>query len=75
MERYLNLGRDSGVALYEFGATSITVQFNDGASYLYTNESAGIEMIAEMKKLAIAGRGLNSFINKNVSKKYARRFR
>ena len=41
MERYRNLGRDSNVAAFEIGNGSITVEFNDGSQYLYTNESAG----------------------------------
>jgi len=41
MERYKNLGGDSGVTAYEIGQGSITVQFKDGAVYLYNNQSAG----------------------------------
>jgi hypothetical protein len=33
MERYKNLGRDSGVTGYELGDGSITVQFDDGSRY------------------------------------------
>lgn len=75
MERYRNLGGDSGVVAYEFGDTSITVEFSDGAHYLYTYQSAGSYNIEEMKRLAVAGRGLNSFINANVRKKYASKLR
>jgi hypothetical protein len=75
MERYKNLGGDSGVAAYEIENDSIKVQFDDGAIYLYNYQSAGAANIEEMKTLAIAGRGLNSFIMKHVRKKYAAKLR
>ena len=75
MERYRNIDGDSGVAGYETGADFIRVQFCDGAVYLYTNASAGSHNIEHMKQLAVAGDGLNAFINKNVRKEYARKER
>lgn len=70
MERYNNLGKNSGVSAYEIGAESITVQFSSGAVYLYTYKSAGSSNIEKMKLLAVAGKGLNSFIMRNVRKGY-----
>lgn len=75
MERYKNLGGDSGVAFYEIGSESITVQFTTCASYLYTYGSAGRHHIEKMKELAIAGHGLNSYIKKYVNRGYAGRLR
>jgi hypothetical protein len=75
MEHYKNIGGDSGVAGYEIGQGSITVQFKDGAAYLYTNQSAGSANIAEMQRLAIVGQGLNSFISRIVRKNYAQKLR
>jgi len=75
MEHYKNLGGDSGVAAYEIGPGSITVQFKDGSVYLYTDQSAGAASIAEMQRLAKDGQGLNSFINRVVKKGYARKLR
>jgi hypothetical protein len=71
VERYQNRGGDSGVAGYEFGADYIRVQFKDGAIYLYTHASAGAQNIEQMKRLAEAGQGLNSFISTTVRKSYA----
>jgi hypothetical protein len=71
MERYLDTNHDSGVAAYEFRPDGICVQFKDGATYLYTNASAGAANIEQMKRLARAGDGLNSFINQFVKMKYA----
>ncbi len=75
MQRYTDNDGDSGVAAYEIGSDSITVQFKDGATYLYTNASAGSSNIQTMKSLAASGDGLNSFINRNVKKGYARKLR
>lgn len=75
MERYRNLNGNSGVAAYEFGEDSITVEFNDGAVYLYNYMSAGRSNIEAMKTLALAGRDLNSFIMKHVKKRYVARLR
>lgn len=72
MERYRNLGENSGVDSYEIGEDRITVQFTDGTIYLYTYSSAGSANIETMKALAIKGRGLNTFINTTVKKKYVR---
>lgn len=75
MERYKNVGGDSGVAAYDIEDGAITVQFKDGWFYLYTNQSAGATSVSEMQRLARAGQGLNSYIGKVVRKGYARKWR
>jgi hypothetical protein len=75
MEKYKNSGGDSGITAYEIGIDSVTVQFNDGSVYLYNYQSAGRENIEQMKKMAVAGEGLNSFIMRNVRKAYAEKLR
>lgn len=75
MKSYANRSGASGVRYYEIGDTSITVQFQDRGTYLYTYESAGSYHIEQMKSLAEAGSGLNSYINTNVRKLYARKLR
>lgn len=75
MEKYLNLGGNSGIVAYEIGIDAITVQFSDGSIYLYNYQSAGKEKIEHMKKLAVSGQGLNSFIMRNVRKSYAAKLR
>jgi hypothetical protein len=73
MQIYKNIDGDSGVQAYEYGTDFIRVKFTTGAIYVYTNASAGSQNIAEMKRLADAGSGLNAFINLNVKKLYARK--
>lgn len=75
MEYYRNLNGDSGVAGFNLGNDSITVYFKDGAAYLYTYGSAGAGNIEQMKKLALTGSGLNTYINKYVRKLYAAKVR
>lgn len=75
MERYKNLGGDSGVSAYEIGDDNIKVEFNDNALYLYTYSSAGRQNIEQMKNLAKQGQGLNGFINSNVKFKYESKLR
>lgn len=75
MERYKNLGGDSGVAAYVIANDSITVQFNDGSVYLYNYASTGSDEVEQMKTLALGGEGLNSFINRRVRKAYASKMR
>jgi hypothetical protein len=75
MDHYKNLGGNSNVTAYEIGNESIAVQFGDGSVYSYTYLSAGRDNIEHMKELAIAGQGLNSFINRVVKKLYASKLR
>lgn len=60
---------------YEIARDAIAVEFEDGAIYLYTYESAGRSNIEQMKKLALAGSGLSTFIVKRVRKAYAAKLR
>lgn len=75
IERYKNRGGDSNVARYEIGADYLKVEFGDGGIYLFDYTKPGRESVERMKKLAIAGEGLNSFINTNVRKNYSRKIR
>lgn len=68
---YKNLGGNSGVEMYETGSDYIKVWFLGCPKvYVYTNESAGKANITEAKRLAEAGKGLNSFIMLRIRDKY-----
>ena len=73
MERYKNLSGDSNVVAYELGQGSITVQFATGThrTYLYDSVRPGPAMVTEMRRLAVAGRGLNSYIGRVVKGGYS----
>jgi len=75
VERYKNLNGDSGVIRYQLDEGVILVQFSDDSLYEYTNTSAGNVSISTMHRLAVAGRGLNSFISTVARKSYSRKIR
>jgi len=65
MELYKNISEDSGVRSFEIGPDFIEVQFHDGGTYLYTDQSAGRDNVEQMKRLASAGKGLSTFISQH----------
>jgi hypothetical protein len=58
-------GKQSGVIAYEIGFTFIPVQFTNHMTYKYTYATAGTGVVEEMKLLAKAQEGLNTFIAQN----------
>ena len=75
MNRYNNLSGNSSILLYEIGDDRITVQYSDGTNYLYTNSKTGARKIEQMKRLAVQGHGLNSFIQKHAKTLYEKKWR
>ena len=75
MQRYRDWDKDSGVQTYDIESDSIKIQFKDHSVYEYTYRSAGAHHVETMKRLAQAGDGLNSYINKYVRDKYSRKVR
>ena len=73
MTPYANSAGNSGVVAYQIGADRITVQFIGGDIYVYTIASAGVKNINQIKQLAVAGRGLSTFISTTVKDKYERK--
>lgn len=64
---YKNLDGHSGVKAFEFAPHSITIQFNSSATkYTYEEANVGAAALADMKALALAGVGLNTYINQHV---------
>lgn len=70
MKKYGNASGNSGVVAYEIGADWIKVKFRSDDSYTYSYSRAGIKNVEEMKKLAIQGEGLATYINKYVRDLY-----
>ncbi|MEX0779514.1 MAG: hypothetical protein WD037_07255 [Balneolales bacterium] len=75
MEKYKNLSGTTGVVAYETADNSITVKFQGGGTYLYTYQSAGQSNVEQMKELAASGKGLSTFIVRNVRNSYAMKLR
>lgn len=57
-------GKKSGVTSYGISEDSITVEFS-GRQYTYPLSLNGESIINHMKSLALASRGLSSFISRN----------
>lgn len=73
--KYKNLGGNSNVARYALDYDNIIVEFKDGAKYLYTYTSTTTAGVEHMKRLALRGVGLNSYISRVVKKRFARKWR
>lgn len=73
MTPYRNRSGSSGVAAYTLLDDAIIVQFNDETAYLYGPSRPGRHHVGRMKSLAMAGRGLGSYITRYVRDKYETR--
>jgi hypothetical protein len=73
MERYKNFSGKSGVRAYQIREHSIVIEFEGNGKYLYSYDRPGREHVEEMKKLAIEGLGLSTYISRNVKNKYLRK--
>lgn len=72
MQIYKNAGGNSGIRAYDIGGDYIDVKFSTGRVYRYSYGRAGKENVEEMKRLAMQGYGLNSYIMRNVKNDYDR---
>ena len=72
---YKNLSGNSGVKAYESGRGYIKIEFAGGDVYLYDDEVPGKAFVDAMKKLAVKGKGLATFISKYVREDYAKKLR
>ena len=68
---YPNLSQNSGISEVTIATDAVDVKFTSGSVYRYTRKSVGSANLATMKALAIAGKGLNGFINKVVRNLYS----
>ena len=70
-ERYRNLNCNSNVFAYEIGDNYVSVIFHGTRRiYRYSYFKAGPNRVETMKRLAIRGYGLNSYINNYCKKLY-----
>lgn len=76
MNSYRNLNGNSNVVYYEITEDSIHVVFKSGSqrNYLYNNIRPGRSMCQQMKRLAIQGYGLNSYISTTVKTNFFRKW-
>lgn len=75
MRRYRATSGNAGVTGFAEGKDFIRIQFQDGSVYQYDHNVPGKENVDEMKRLANLGKGLTTYINKNVRERYAARLK
>jgi len=75
MKRYKNLNGNSSVIAYEISPAYIDVLFEDKSLYRYNYLVTGIAHVEQMKLLAQQGKGLCTYINKFVRKKYSNKLK
>ncbi len=63
----------SGVAALSIHPTAIDIEFRDGKRYRYDTNHPGPEAVKAMHRLALAGRGLATYINQHVRDRFATR--
>ena len=71
MTPYGNSTGGSGVIAYEIHDDAIHIQFKHGPIYVYNDVAPGREHVEEIKRLALAGQGLSTYISKHVRKLFA----
>ncbi len=71
MDKYTNLSGKSGVVFFSICANAIIVKFKgESEKYFYTYKKPGKIHVERMKELAVAGKGLSSYISRFVGKNY-----
>jgi hypothetical protein len=73
MQRYKDLSGSSGVRAFEVLPHAIRIEFKDGGRYLYDHSVPGRAHVEAMKRLALAGQGLATYINRYVREDFAKK--
>lgn len=72
MQPYKNSGGLSWISAFEIGEDYIKIKFIDEVIQVYTEHIVGSKHLQKMKELAIAGKGLNNYIDKHVKDMHVR---
>jgi hypothetical protein len=73
VQRYKNLSGKSAIRAYEIYDKSIVIEFRYAGKYLYNYDQPGREHVEEMKRLAVDGEGLSTYITQNVRNLFAKK--
>jgi hypothetical protein len=73
MRPYEDSSHGSGVSAFETGDDFIVVRFKSGEMYVYDHLSTGRAAVEKMKRLAVSGRGLSTYISREVRENYAKK--
>lgn len=73
MVPYSNLSRDSRIAEYERGVDYIKVRYHDSdVIYVFDYAKPGVKHVEMMKRLAIYGQGLGTYIDEKLRGEHSR---
>lgn len=75
MQKYAGQTRRGGVVAFEVGPEWIDIQFTSGGIYRFSHQRPGQLRVDHMKRLALAGQGLSTFISRHVKNRYESRRR
>lgn len=75
MKKYKNLSGKSTVAAFEIAKDYMKIGFTSHEVYRYSNQSVGGDNLKQMKTLALAGKGLGTFIETKAKDKSDRKIR
>jgi len=70
---YRNFAGDSPIRYFAVGPSFIRIWFEDGGGYEYDHSRPGREHVNAMRRLAMEGRGLATYISRHVRANYARK--
>jgi hypothetical protein len=70
MQKYGNKSGDSGILAFEIAKNFILIKFVTGQIYKYSYTTPGNFHVEQMKKLALSGKGLATYINQHVRANY-----
>ena len=73
MKNYNNISGESGILAYETGDKWIQIKFINGDVYLYSYTIPGEGHVEQMKILAEKGKGLSTYISKNVRARFEKK--
>jgi hypothetical protein len=71
LQKYTDASHDSGVSAYALGPDFIDVEFRHDGRYRYDHRRPGRAHVQAMKRLAVRGQGLATYINRHVRDNYA----
>ena len=75
VNKYKNLGGKSVITSYIIRKDAVTIRFTDHSVYIYNNQVTGRENVNKMKELAVAGKGLGTFVTGSLKDLAARKIR
>jgi hypothetical protein len=73
MTPYKDLTGRSGIEAYEIRERSIVIRFKHAGSYIYNYDNPGPEEVEHMKRLALSGKDLSTYISQKVRRRYAKK--